>query len=394
MSVSSDEQRLLDAIAADPVSDGPRLAYADWIEPSDPERAEHIRLSCAHAASVTPGVMRFRDRWLTELEDWFAARMCEQGFSSVTFDRGFVTSAAVMSSALVERAGTLFERHPLLRGLTVHPDSSDLAPLAGVAELRRIAGLRVEVVRRKVRSPGGEWMSKLDAVVDDESLAVFIASPHLASLVWLSFHEAGVGPATALAIARSPALRALEGFSITSDSRMNAATATRLATRPRCDALARLTIEDCRLGSEGCAALAASELLANVTELRLTRNGIGDAGAAALANAPAVAALEDLDLTKNLVGDAGARAFAESPYLNRLRRLNLNENHIAEEGAEALAASTRLPALAELGLSFNALYTDEIQEWTDWNGTPVGSGPVPVRYAELVSRYGRRFKIL
>ena len=106
------------------------------------------------------------------------------------------------------------------------------------------------------------------------------------------------------------------------------------------------------------------------------------------------AGLEELDLTKNLVGDAGARALAESPNLNRLRRLNLNENHIGEEGAEALAASSRLPALAELGLSHNALYTDEIEEWTDWNGTPVGSGPVPVRYAELVSRYGRRFKIL
>lgn len=418
--LSDDERRLLDAVAADPKSDAPRLAYADYIEPVDPERAEYIRLDCAFETETPRGTYRQKTGWLAELEGWFRARMYERGFKGLYSSRGFLTSATVGSSVLRERADALFDRNPLLGELTVEPTNADLPAIAALPHLRQVRQLKIEPERQLVVWRR-EWEPKAGHELDDETLAAFLESPHLVSVTVLALTSACVGPASARAIARSEALGGVRSLYIAQDQRMTAESAAQLAARPRRDALGSLTVAHCAVGPDGCAAIAASELVAGVTylsleanrigdagaralgasaslsecrSLHLMKNGIGDDGAAGLALSSGLAKLEELDLTENLVGDAGARAFADAPHLDRLRILNMNQNSIAETGAEALASTRRLPALASLGLSHNALYTDEIEQWTDWDGTPVGSGPVRVDHPELVRRYGRRFKIL
>ncbi len=416
--VSEEERRLLDAVAADPKSDAPRLAYADYVEPLDPERAEYIRLDCAFERDTPRGTYRAKTGWLAELERWFRGRMYERGFKSLYSSRGFLTSATVSSSVLVERADAIFDRNPLLRELTIQPASADLPALAALPHLGQIAALGVEPDRQLVA-----WRREYEPKeeLDDEALAAFLSSPHLASVTRLSLTCAGVGPASARAVARSEALANVERLNVDQDHRMNAEAAAQLATRPRRDGLDTLRLAHCNLGPDGCAAIAASDLVAGVADvsleashvgddgaralgasaslsecrrLNLTKGRIGDDGAAGLAGSSGLASLEELDLTDNHIGNVGAFAFASATRLNRLRRLNLNQNSIAEAGAEALAATRRLPALEALGLSHNALYTDEVEQWTDWDGTPVGSGPVRVDHPELVRRYGRRFGIL
>src|SRR5687767_4232018 len=100
--MTSDEQALLDEIAARPGDDAPRLVYADWLDDhGEPDRAELIRLQCRMADMDHLGnewqrleplreraealLRKHRRRWLEVLPAW--ARKAEQGF-----DRGFPAS--------------------------------------------------------------------------------------------------------------------------------------------------------------------------------------------------------------------------------------------------------------------------------------------------------------
>ena len=402
--LSDEERRLLDAVAADPESDAPRLAYADWIAARDPERAELIRVSI-EIARRTPGP-DWTDpilTWRRELEAWFARQV---GDDPVGFDRGFLRWVTLPADVPSERVAALLEANPLLRSLRLVVDDEIAGSLASLTHLSRLTGL-------------GFSLRKGGAQPDDGRLADLIASPHLTSLKALWFDGVGVGPRTARAIAASHATATLDDLSISGARAFDSAAATALAAGPWSGTLERLVISNCAVRGEGWEALARSRLLAGVTSLELEGSWvgdegaralagaplgkcrklemkkavIGDAGAVALASSPVFEALETLDLTGNHVGNQGAVAFAKTPYFPKLARLLLQYNGIGEQGAEALAGSERLPSLEVLGLDCNAIFTDEIEQWTDWNGTPVGSGPVRVSFWELKARYEGRFKI-
>jgi uncharacterized protein (TIGR02996 family) len=446
--VTPAERALLDAVAAAPADDAPRLAYADWVEATDPELAEFIRLDCEHERNSPRGTLRRKSPWLAELESWARSGLNRKGFAPPFVRRGFVEGGVVPSEALARRADALFDRAPALRELTVRPKNEHLEALSRLPHFEQIKRLTIEVFGRVVPYSNGrrEPYSKSD-VVDDEALALFVASPHLRSLEVLTFACASVGPATARALAESAALADLRLLCIEDDVRFDAAAARALAARPPRQALTGFRIKHAKLGPEGCASLAASALfayveslslegagvdaagaralgrpgvlarcrrlrlndnallddgarglaegggLADLETLDLTKNRIGDAGAAALAGLPGLRGLRELVLTDNVVGNGGARAFASSPHLGRLERLALDQNAIAEAGAEALASTQCLPALKALGLDHNAIFSGETEEWTDWNGSPVGSGPVKLSWAELRRRYGGRFSI-
>ncbi len=446
--VSPEEQALLDAVAADLTNDAPRLAYADWVEASDPDLAEFIRLDCEHERDSPPGTLRQKAPRLGELQKGVSSRLSRKGFGPAFVRRGFVQGGVVDSAALVERADAVFDRAPALRELTVRPKNEHLAALARLPQLGQLERLTVEVGNRHV--PYGDGRRQpygASNALDDEALALFVASPHLRALEGLTFVCASVGPATARALAGSPALANLRYLCVESDVAFDAAAARELAARPARPALVRLRITHSKLGPEGCASLAASRLLefvetlalvgtgvgpggaralgssrvlsrcaqlqlqgnalgnegaiglaaggglVRLAELDLTKNVVGNAGASALAASPGLAGLRELDLTDNAVGDEGARALASSPHLNRLERLALNQNGVGEAGAGALAAASGLPALRALGLDHNALYSGETEAWTDWDGSAVGSGPVRISPSELQRRYGARFRI-
>lgn len=406
--LSDEERRLLDAVAADPESLTARLAYADFIESAEPERAEFIRLSIAidpHRSDLAyddPRAVRYR-----KLEARVSRPLADGGTGGGNFERGFLRYSSLRSDEPFERAAALFELNPLLRDLTlfVEPDSADsLASLPHLSRLRELTVLRFRDT----------------PAVDDGRLAALLASPHLTSLKSLAFEDAGVGPLTARAIGASPALRSLERLSVYDDRAFDSRAAAALAEGGRLEHLWRLNISRCEVRSDGCAALADSPLLAGLRWLkfdgtRIDDEGaaalaraalgacvtlsaqnaaIGDAGAIALARSAAFESLEELDLSNNYVADAGAQAFAAASHFPKLRRLLLQHNAIGESGAEALAGTDRLPSLEALGLGQNAIYTGEYTEVVDYyDGGPVGGHPIPMDVAGLQQRYGRRFTI-
>jgi uncharacterized protein (TIGR02996 family) len=402
-----EERRLLDAIAADPESDAPRLAYADWVETRDPRRAEFIRIGVevARRAPRPDPSDPISVRYL-ELQSWFSRPVSDGGLGSRNVDRGFVSFTTLDSDLPLVDAAARFESNPGLRGVAIFVRPGSAESLASLPYLSRLTDLKI--CRYSRSGP-----------VDDGRLAELIASPHLTALKELAFEDAGVGPETARAIGGCAASAALERLSISGDGAFDCRAAAALAAG-RLGTLWRLNISECALRAEGCAALAASPVLCGVrwlglagnriddegaralagsplgacTTLKLRRTSIGDEGAVALAGSPAFEALEELDLSGNYVGDAGAAAFAVTPYFPRLVRLLLQENSIGEEGAEALAGSDRLPSLEVLGLAPNAIYTGEYTEVVDYyDGGPVGGHPIRADVSELERRYGRRFKI-
>lgn len=114
--------------------------------------------------------------------------------------------------------------------------------------------------------------------------------------------------------------------------------------------LERLCLDDSPPRAHGYHALLEAE--SRLRCLSLDRCRLGDAGAAALAAAlhhplPASRALRSLSLATNGIGDAGARALAAALRSNRaLRHLDLADNRVTDAGAAAL-----LGALAEFPLT-------------------------------------------
>ncbi len=99
--------------------------------------------------------------------------------------------------------------------------------------------------------------------------------------------------------------------------------------------------------------LAQASVFAQVTELRLDRNGLGPGGAQAIAESPVFTQLTALELASNQVTTAGARALAESSNLRGLTSLGLSQNGLDAEGVRAVVGSAHVTKLTSLDVGFN-----------------------------------------
>jgi uncharacterized protein (TIGR02996 family) len=162
----------LRAILADPDADGPRLAYADWLDGTgDPTRAEFIRVQCALAALPAGDrefhslrdreralLDRHREEWLRPIHDLFPGAGPRPGgwrrwFQLWTpgeplvieFRRGFVEVLEAGSKAYVRCADDLARFIPLRNlGLwfgQTPPLSEALATALGFPHLSRLTAL-------------------------------------------------------------------------------------------------------------------------------------------------------------------------------------------------------------------------------------------------------------
>ncbi|MCU0688074.1 MAG: TIGR02996 domain-containing protein, partial [Polyangiaceae bacterium] len=250
--VAPAEQALLDAIAAEPKNDAPRLAYAAWVAPDDPELAEFIRLDCEHIRDSPPGTLRRKGPRLAELERKVSSALSRKGFQPAFVRRGFVEGGILSSDALVDRADALFDRAPALRELTLRPKNEHLAALSRLPHFGQITSLKIEVSNQVVPYTDGRRKPYSAAdVLDDEALALFVASPHVRSVEALSFACASVGPETARALAESTALANLRSLCIEDDTSFDTTAANALATRPAREALTSIRIKFSNLGPEG-----------------------------------------------------------------------------------------------------------------------------------------------
>jgi uncharacterized protein (TIGR02996 family) len=191
-----------------PRDDAPRLAYADAVEASDPERAELIRIQITDArlrAAHWPIERRF-----SEYPDHYRR---EQGLiwrrgaewaadirplvSAWHFGRGFPEIISVDAAAFLEVAPELYRRAPVLDlNLSgVLPVARELFASPHLARIRSLYLVR-------------------EQLGDDEAIAL-ASSPHLGALEWLNLGANRIGSAGLDALAASAGLPRLGylGFS-------------------------------------------------------------------------------------------------------------------------------------------------------------------------------------
>jgi uncharacterized protein (TIGR02996 family) len=114
------EQGLLGAVYSDPVADGPRLVFADWLLERNDPRGEVIELACREQKASPAQKKKAREleamfggRWLGSLE----GKVVSDG---LRFDRGFVSSAVVSAEMDEDPAwGTLHELRTAAPPMTV-----------------------------------------------------------------------------------------------------------------------------------------------------------------------------------------------------------------------------------------------------------------------------------
>lgn len=189
----ADLRAALAAVLDAPTDDAPRLAYADAVAATDPERAELIRLQVALARArrtrqaPPDGALNHEHALLRARAAAWSAELAPLVDKS-QFLRGFVEVVALDAAAFLARAEALYERAPIL-----HLDLTGAAAVAdelfASAALRRIQSLRLNANR-----------------LGDAEVAALARSPHLANLAWLDLGNNQIGVAGLEALAASTTL--------------------------------------------------------------------------------------------------------------------------------------------------------------------------------------------
>jgi uncharacterized protein (TIGR02996 family) len=196
-------EELLAAVTANIGDDAPRLAFADHIRASEPDRARFIEDQIARASARRaerrqldsgehPLLRAHRAEW-TRLVAKYARRW--------TFDRGFVAQIAIEPNLFLEYGEWLMVNFPLQVVELTAPEGA--FPAAELAASPLLARLDALILR--------------DARLHESELAQLIASPHLGRLLYCSLDTDRVAPATYERIAGSPDLRKLLVLSLGDD---------------------------------------------------------------------------------------------------------------------------------------------------------------------------------
>lgn len=226
-----------------------------------------------------------------------------------------------------------------IRSLTVYPAAVEgkvLAALitADVSELRRLA----------IKAP----------LTDTD--AAFLGVTPLVNLSSLDVSGCGLTALGFRDIVRSPHLKQLVSL-VAFRNRFGSDGLAALAASNLTGRLTVLELQNTDIGDRGIAAMTESALLERVVGpgLNLSMNPISDAGAKSLAECAHLSPFTELILRDCHIGSAGAKALAESPHVANLTYLDLWKNRVGNPGAKALAVSPHLSGLRELSLRDNAI---------------------------------------
>jgi uncharacterized protein (TIGR02996 family) len=192
------------AVVAAPTDDAPRIAYADAIAATDPDRAEYIRLELKLAtwrktgpnsperAKASVRAQALLEKHRREWEKPVRPLACG-------FLRGFVELVELDAAKFLATAPDLYARAPIL-----HLDLTGVEPVAeqlfASPHLARIESL--SLLRNELR---------------DAEIALLAGSPYLKRLAWLDLGLNKVGPAGLEALAASDRLPRLGYVSLMSN---------------------------------------------------------------------------------------------------------------------------------------------------------------------------------
>ena len=407
-----DERAFLQAIAAHPDDDAPRLAYAEWLLGHGDPQGEFIRLDIEldEMAGDDPRRDALDERWSTLLDEhapqWLAG-LADIGIQPMIsgrlvpgmwYERGLITTVVIEKPDLLPaKAAALFAAAPALRCLRFRCQELDLPGIAKLPQLAQLsvldlsgAEMKGSGLRALLASPHLTRLTELDLAYNelgDEGAHVLANAPLVGRLTGLNLRSWGFTSRGLDLLVRSPHLARLEHLDLGSNdldsdalrqllgarhlahlkslglgtSRFGAEGIRALASSASLRGLEALRLSWCEIGPEGAKALAASPYLQQLTTLDLSGNAIKAEGAKALAASRLLGKLELLDVDSNELGPTGARALAASPYLNQLTELSIGRNEIGDEGVGSLTGSPHFARLSKLSLSENNITTKGAQ---------------------------------
>lgn len=349
--MTTSAQHLLQAIAADPESDTPRLVYADWLLETGDGLGELIVAQIHLAAHPDDPALRRR---VADLMTVHAAKVIEGlPLTDPVFRRGFVEGGRIGAKDLRNAGTTLVERLPLLHELEVYCDeaATSLAKPLGsplVGRLRALTLLYGDTFDRALAALSGNLAASglrtlrlKGCALEAAACKPLAQSSALQALHVLEIGSTPLGPDGAAVLAKArfaPTLRELSLWK----TGLGDQGATQLGAFAQLEAL--------DLSFNGLTAAGLGSLLRRcpgVRRLNLRANKFGPGGAAALAGLTLTA----LDLEGTVLGDAGI-AELQKLDLGQLRTLSLASNGLTEAGVAAVA-SLAMPRLALLDLSGN-----------------------------------------
>jgi uncharacterized protein (TIGR02996 family) len=390
-----DHAAFLEAIAARPDDDTPRLVYADWLEERGDPRGAFVRVQCALERLSAddprrPALEDQADDLLAAHEEEWAAQL-RGAARDWRFRRGFVEWVDADAETFLVSNGAWFAAFPL-RGVRLRLQSPKLVPaVAACPHLERLKSLalrggflRDRELRELLASPYLGRLADLGLVghgietLGVRALTEFQLLPRLRSLDLSDNHAVGDQAVRALAgasgaaglhtlnLARtnltprgvsdlfgSPFLQGLRELDVSTAKRRDlAGLVESIAQSPVFANLAALDLGGHPLQPADLQRLFAAAGGRTFVRLGLAGCGLDAAAAEALAAIP-FGGLTALDLRRNRLGPDGLRALAEAPGLASLTALRLGWNDVRDTGAKALAASPHLTRLTALDLSHN-----------------------------------------
>lgn len=325
------ERDLLEAVAANPLDDGPRLVFADWAEEhGDPERAEFIRLQIRLAGmdEYDPDFKRLSKRE-SELLRGNDFRWKIQGLSKgrQEFHRGFVnfiwTSAdwLTVDDEIIDRASTVTS----LRVSGVDHRLDEIAKLPFLQRLRQLDLSNNTLPAR-------------------DQLLHFFERTNLRELSSLAIRNNMLWPEQLASLASHPSFPRLHSLDVSGNPLGDEGMGI-VANERAFRELRTLVFQSNRLDishavhEPGATFLAETKTLTHLRHLDLDGHKIGEGGATAIGSSVELSALEWLDLSENdigLVDDHWADAFIRNSALASLRILRLHKNRIGRNARQIL----------------------------------------------------------
>ncbi len=198
-----------------------------------------------------------------------------------------------------------------------------------------------------------------DNQVDNDALKIMLESPNLMNIESLDLGinfltDSGVKDWAQLDEVRLKKLR----FLSLNDNRLGDDSISVFLKSPHATPIEILNLDYTQVGNGACSAIAEATQLKNLKEFHLERGYVDDEGLKKFLEWEGLEKLRTLKLPSNKLTDEGIEELSKSSRLKSIKVLDLGYNQITDKGCEALANSTIIDNLEVLTVSRNP-FTEE-----------------------------------